>query len=181
MSRKINTWSSGAQNKPLAENCCLFSVAVGRQPFVFLPRERRIPPARGSAGILTIPASVASTRCKVTAVELMIRCYRDPESKTEESAPPLPLLSPQKRLPGRFRNDNRTLKLFSCTKEALKIFRTGFFFPSGTRSGVRRNCHRRWLNTRTDGVPEWFSVSLSVAIFHSWDKARGKMLGYVYV
>lgn len=42
-------------------------------------------------------------------------------------APPLPLSSPQQWLLERFSDDNKTLKLFSRTKEALKIFRTGFF------------------------------------------------------
>lgn len=134
MSRKINTWSSGAQNKPLAENCCLFSVAVGRQPFVFLPRERRIPPARGSAGILTIPASAASTRCKVTAVELMIRCYRDPESKTEESA--LTSLHRCRFYPPKngFRGGSGMtiglLNSFHAQKRRLKYSGQGFFFPA---------------------------------------------------
>lgn len=54
----------------------------------------------------------------------------------------------------------------SRTKEALKIFRTGFF-SSGTRCGVRQNRHRRRLKTRTGGVLECFSLSLSGAIFHS--------------
>lgn len=81
-------------------------------------------------------------------------------------APPLPLLSPQKMATGEVQIVTIRLLNSSRTKEALKIFRTGFF-SSGTRSGVRQKRHRRRLKTRTGGVLEWFSLSLSGAIFHS--------------
>lgn len=112
-------------------------------------------------GVLRPPSpSAAFTRCKVTAVKLTSQRYRGPGGKTEESAPDAAFIPPEKCLLERLKNDNKTL--FTHTKD-LNI-QDGAFSSSQTS--------RHWrLNTRTDGVPECFSVSLSVTIFHSRVKA----------